>query len=388
MSRGHETANLRIMMIYGWQLNPYIEYVVQALLNRGADVTLVTQKALDVNIQHPGCSVHPLFPVTASTRLLHLLHLLLAECVALWRLAGLIRRLKPHIVHVVALRVPYLDWLLFLYLKWQRIKVVFTVHDTRSHNFAVDDVIVARVARHCDALFVHTRYSKQFIQQTWRIDPAKIFVVPHGGYESHVTRLPQDEVRSQLGYDKSDYILLFFGSIKPYKGLDFLIEAMRDVKPLVPEIKLIIAGKPSSSGLDTHYRGLIAESKLEGAITYENRYIQDDEAAQFFSACDIVVLPYLHIDQSGVLCLAYTYGKPVIVTQVGGLTEMVQEGTTGYGVPPGNTAALAAKISEAWTDKPHLQKMGDHAHQLLKVDYSWDRLAAMTLDVYRTLLAS
>jgi glycosyltransferase involved in cell wall biosynthesis len=99
-------------------------------------------------------------------------------------------------------------------------------------------------------------------------------------------------------------------------------------------------------------------------------------------------LPYTQIDQSGVLCLSYTFGKPVIATQVGGLPEMIREGITGYMVPPANIHALSEKIIEAWQNRENLQEMGFKAQKFINEEQSWDRLAEYTIGAYEKVLCA
>jgi glycosyltransferase involved in cell wall biosynthesis len=125
---------------------------------------------------------------------------------------------------------------------------------------------------------------------------------------------------------------------------------------------------------------------LENDVNYQDRFIHNEEIAGLFACCDIVVLPYTQIDQSGVLCLSYTFGKPVITTKVGGLPEMIREGVTGYTVPPANIHALSEKIIEAWQNRENLQEMGSNAQKLINGEYSWDRLEESTIEVYQEIL--
>jgi len=387
-SKVKNNNKLRVMMIYGFPSNPYVEYVVRSLIKKGIKIFLVTRKDLNVPIQNRSCSVYKIFPGRRYERYFLLSSLI--ECISLIRLAKLLISTKPDVVHFQSFRIPKVDWLLFLLLKIMRQKVVFTIHDTYSHSkylVLLDNFIMAKVSRYCDALFVHARYTERFIQEVWKIHECKICVVPHGGYYLHYgSCISSESARKELGYQKSDYVLLFFGTIRRYKGLDYLIPAVKDVKKVIPNVKLIIAGKPVKQQTGEYYGQLIINLNLEYEINYQDRFIHNEEIAGMLCCCDIVVLPYIQIDQSGVLCLSYTFGKPVIATRVGGLPEMIREGVTGYTVPPANIHALSEKIIEAWQNRHNLAEMGLKAQKLMDEKYSWDRLAESTIGVYRKIL--
>jgi glycosyltransferase involved in cell wall biosynthesis len=100
----------------------------------------------------------------------------------------------------------------------------------------------------------------------------------------------------------------------------------------------------------------------------------------------MAVLPYVQIDQSGILCLAFTFGRPVIATSVGGLPEMVRDGETGYIVPPANVHILEDKIIKGSQDKQHLEKMGLQARKLIEDKYTWENLADLTVKAYNDIL--
>jgi glycosyltransferase involved in cell wall biosynthesis len=379
---------LRIMMVYGFPSNPYVEYVVRSLIKRGIRIFLMTRKDLKLTLNNKTCSVYKIFPGSRYENYFLLSSVL--ECISLIKLVRLLILTKPDIIHFQSFRIAKVDWLFFLLLKIIRQKVVFTIHDTHSHSKLLpllDNFIMVNVSRHCDALFVHTRYSKHLIKESWKIQERKIFVVPHGAYYLHYgTCISRESARKELGYQKSDYVLLFFGSIRKYKGLDYLIPAVKSVRKVIPNLKLIIAGKPINQHTGEYYGQLIFNLNLENEINYQDRFINNEEIAGLFCCCDIVVLPYTQIDQSGVLCLSYTFGKPVIATQVGGLAEMIREGVTGYTVPRANIHKLSEKIIEAWENRLNFAEMGLKAKKLIDEEYSWDRLAKSTIEVYQKIL--
>ena len=164
-------------------------------------------------------------------------------------------------------------------------------------------------------------------------------------------------------------ILLFFGFVRPYKGLDVLLEALPIILREFP-VHLLIVGE--IWGDETDYRTQIERLGLSSHVTIVNQYIPNEDLRRYFGAADVVVLPYRSATQSGVIQLAFGFGKPVITTQVGGLAEAVVDDVSGLIVPPGDTSALADAVIRFY--RHHLGPRlvtGVAAHS---DRFSWDRL--------------
>jgi glycosyltransferase involved in cell wall biosynthesis len=155
------------------------------------------------------------------------------------------------------------------------------------------------------------------------------------------TPMPKAEARAQLGLDPDEPVLLFFGLVRRYKGLRHLIKALPEVRKQLP-VKLVVAGEFWED--QRSYDELIRQLGLEDAVRIENTYIPNDEMTLYFSASDVVILPYLEATQSGVAQVAFGFEKPMIATSVGGMPEAISDGETGLIVPPGDSKALADAI--------------------------------------------
>jgi len=153
--------------------------------------------------------------------------------------------------------------------------------------------------------------------------------------------LPSEEARQRLGLDPVTPVALFFGFVRAYKGLRFLLEAMPEVLTQV-DVHLLIVGEFWDDKQE--YLQIVNRLCLGGAVTIVDQYVPNEEIALYFSAADVVVLPYLDVTQSAVLQLAYGFGKPVIATMVGGLPDMVEHEQTGLIVQPASSTALAAAL--------------------------------------------
>lgn len=171
--------------------------------------------------------------------------------------------------------------------------------------------------------------------------------------------------------------LLFFGLIKPYKGLDILLKAMPLVLRSIPEARLIVAG--DVYGTSEVYHQLIGENKLERFVDLHFRYISDPEIGEFFRRCQICILPYKSATQSGVIASSYAFNIPVIASDVGGLGEYILEGITGYLVPPNDPEALAEQII-SYFKKQDFPRMSAEIIKY-KANFSWKALAEFILSL-------
>lgn len=160
--------------------------------------------------------------------------------------------------------------------------------------------------------------------------------------------VPRREARRLLGLAPDERLALFFGFVRPYKGVDQLVRAVALAAPAVPDLRLLVAGESWLAPDAT--RSLARELGIADRVTVVDRYVPNDLVAPYFCAADVVVLPYLEATQSGVVTLASRFGVPVIATNVGGLPEAVLDGVTGLIVPPSDAAALARALQAVLTD--------------------------------------
>ncbi len=178
-------------------------------------------------------------------------------------------------------------------------------------------------------------------------------------------------------------VILFFGYIRPYKGLDILLSSFAEVQKIVPDAVLLIAGEAKEPF--RKYEQRMARLGISHAVKSFIGYVPLEKVPVFFSSADIVVLPYRSIYQSGVVHLAFGFQRPVIVTRVGGLPETVEHGKTGFVVPPEDAKALAQALIQALSNPQLLKTMGRNAYQKSQQALSWSLIAEKTIVVYRSL---
>lgn len=194
---------------------------------------------------------------------------------------------------------------------------------------------------------------------------------PHPVYDYFKDNFTKEDARKKLALKQTDKALLFFGYVRQYKGLHILLQAM----PLIlkqQKVKLIVAGEFYDP--KERYEKLIEELSVAESVQIFDDYIPNELVGIYYSAADVVVLPYISATQSGIIQIAYNYNKPVITTNVGGLPEVVDEGKTGFIVPAENPAALAEAVIHFYKEQQRIDFSANV--KIYKQRFSWDRLAS------------
>jgi D-inositol-3-phosphate glycosyltransferase len=356
-----------------------------ALVRAGADVTVVTTRTNEMDLDRAEFKTRPVLHAHYSIRPAAFKGVVYAF--SLLRFAGLVWRERPKIVHWQELKLPVLEYLVVLAFQAAGIRVVCSVHDILNQERSVIHGRLRRMYHAFDHLIAHTPKNKDLIIGWFGVPSGRIDVIPVGEYSCIAGgTLPRREALDRLGVPPGGKVVLFFGYIRKYKGLQVLIRAFGFVRKQLPEAMLVVAGEPREDFAP--YANLIRQEGLEGSAVTRLGYVPLSEIAVYFSAADLVVLPYLHIYQSGLLYLAFAYRKPVIVSRVGGLAEMVDDGVTGFLVPPGDPRRLADAILRAFADPEGLKRIGENGFRHAQTRYSWTAIAERTIRVYRHLSSS
>ncbi len=270
-------------------------------------------------------------------------------------------------------------------------RLVFTVHNVNAGKRDGNDSFLNRLTLRMQYqlvhhLFVHTEQMKRELQSDFALKAEKISVIPFG-INSTVpnTELTRKEARAKLGLDPTHKVLLFFGNIAPYKGLDYLVESFSTLVKADPNYRLIVAGRPKSA--ESYWAGIqgqIDAARISSFLIQRIEYIPDEETEIFFKAADVFMLPYTHIFQSGVLFLGYNFGLPVIASNVGSLKEDIREGKTGFICEPRNSAALAKTIAAYFASDLYYQldSAREQIRDFAEQNYSWTKVSQITRQVY------
>ena len=206
--------------------------------------------------------------------------------------------------------------------------------------------------------------------ETFTKTKPKVFS-PHPLYDHFGESIPKEQAKKNLGLDEKTNYMLFFGFIRDYKGLDWLIEAFADERFRKMNLKLIVAGEFYTDAKP--YHDLIAKHKLENEIILRTDFIPDSKVGDYFCVADIIVQPYKDATQSGVTQIGYHFNKPMLVTNVGGLGEIIPNGKVGYVVNP-NPKAIADALVDFYGNKRETEFISFAKEE--KKKYSWDVMIA------------
>jgi glycosyltransferase involved in cell wall biosynthesis len=253
---------------------------------------------------------------------------------------------------------------------------VLTAHDVLPREPRPGQIAATRrLLQKMDAVIVHSKHGAYRLHRELRLDAERIRVIPHGAFD-YLTRLPEERPLPEELADVEGPVVLFFGLLRPYKGVETLIDAFNDNEGA----ELWIVGMPRMP-LES-LRELAAG--VRGRIRFVPRFVDDAEIPALFRRADVVVLPYRAIDQSGVLYTALAFGKPIVVTSVGGFGELAAEGAA-LAVPPNAPRELAAAIRGLLDDDAERARLAAAAAAAAAGKYSWDSIARQTMDLYREL---
>ena len=296
------------------------------------------------------------------------------------------------VVHFQWLKDRRADLRFMQLLRFLGFKIVYTVHDVLPHDqYTVENrTFYQRVYRYPHKLIVHCESNRKELLELFTVDPEKICVIPHGCQSAcfDTSSTTTTAARRRLGIPDDRRVVLFFGLIKRYKGLEYLLEAFQTIETRCDKALLLIAGKiaPWDGDSHRHHVALLAPYAAWGNIHIRDEYIPQDQAADYFAAADLVVLPYTKASQSGVLLMACAAGKAVVVTDTGGLPEVVQDGRTGFVVPPKDAKAIADASVRILSDPDLGRRFGAQARLLADTVYSWQAIGATTLRLYQSLM--
>jgi D-inositol-3-phosphate glycosyltransferase len=308
-------------------------------------------------------------------------------------------RAKPKIFHILwNYKFPLFDrTLLMLYYKILGKRIVFTAHNVNAAERDGNESVLNRLSlmaqyRLVDHIFVHTDKMKHSLLHEFGVEEEAVSVIPFGINNSVPnTELTSIQAKQELGIGSLEKTILFFGRIRPYKGLDYLVAAFRQLALRDESYRLIIAGEPKKESL-SYWREIQETIEREGIgkqIIERIGFLADEETELYFKAADVLILPYKEVFQSGVLFLAYSFGLPVIATDVGSLRDDIVEGQTGYLCKPCDEADLARTIGMYFESE--LYQALDHRRAKIKdvvrARNSWNVVADKTCDVYAQLLA-
>ena len=267
----------------------------------------------------------------------------------------------------------------------------FELRENQRGPFASFSVrAYADIYKNFSAIFFHAKENcEKFLSLYPFVENKKTHIIPHGNSGWLLKNFPQDHqwdaLRQRYGLRPGQPVVLFFGLLAPSKGIQDLVEAFARVRQ-TSDAKLIIAGYPTKHFDMDVLKEKIAALGLVEHVVFDARYIPLEEVGALIGLATVAVYPYRSSTQSGALQVAYTFGRPVVATLVGGLPEAVEHGRSGFLVPANSPPELAEAILKLVTNRELAKIMGEYARHLSETRFSWRSVARQIVKVYEGLV--
>lgn len=355
------SKNLRVALIPRFPNNPYIPQLESQL------------SALGVVVVRLGTSAWSLIAGFLVTRP-HVLHLQ-------WL----------HPFHMGRYGITALLRALMLVTGWIVLRLlgrrfVWTVHNLKDHDDRhprVARMLTGYVARRADAVIVHCEHAKRALHARFpRTRESRIYVIPHGNYsDAYENTVSCAESRRRLGLADDNFVILSFGQIRRYKGIEVLIETFRSLPDA--NLRLVIAGRIPDSHAE---RALRSRVSGDSRILFRPGFVADDEVQWYLNACDVVACPFEDVLTSGSVLLGMTFARPCIVPRLGCIPEQIDD-LGAFFYEPDDPNGFSQALHRAIASGPRLPAMG-RRNQLRANEWNWRRVAEMTLTVYRKIFGA
>lgn len=296
-----------------------------------------------------------------------------------------IRRLKPDVIHLQGALHPGFYYILILMLKCvSSAKLFYTAHEIfmggkKKHSFFIG-FFLRRLFSLVDSIIVHADSAKNDIVRVFNVAASDVHTLPLGTNLISSSFAPDKAGLNISNQDSGNLQILFFGIIEPKKGLIYLIRAFAKVVKEIKNVKLVIAGEPFED--IAHYVEEIQRLHIEDSVKCIFQYIALEDVPSYFMSADIIVAPYTHACQSGIIATAFNFSKPVISSDCGGLSELVQHGERGLVVSVGDVEELATAMLILLKDAELRETLGRNAGRVAKEKYSWENIVGEMDAIY------
>jgi D-inositol-3-phosphate glycosyltransferase len=389
--------DIAVALLTGGRDKPYVFGLATALISKGATLDLIGSDYVDSPDFHGDPRVNFLNLRGDQSVNAGLTRKMSRVSKYYAKLIGYASTAKPKIFHILwNNKFETFDrTLLMLYYRILGKKIVLTAHNVNAAVRDSKDTLLNRFTlriqyRLADHIFVHTDKMKLELREQFGVREDRVTIVPFGINNSIPdTGVTPSEARRRLGIRDDEKAILFFGNIAPYKGLEYLTTAFRQILSQRDNYRLIIAGWPKNcESYWTAIRETLREGVQNERVLVRAEYIPDEETEVYFKAADVLVLPYRFIFQSGVLFLAYSFGLPVVAADVGTLKDEIIEGKTGFVFRPEDSVDLASTI-ERYFDSGLFANLSNRRQEIrgfAMERHSWDTVGQMTMKVYADLL--
>lgn len=371
---------MTFILPYNWGGMPHYTAEIANAVAENADVTVIGSKGIPVEYFSEKVKIIKLFDDLGFSMNHPEKAVSLQSIMALLSFGRIraIENINPDVIHITTPLIPPLAFFLFVNRLGTKYPIIYTKHGLHSNSGFFKKIFEEYVLNFFERfisfrkIIVHTQDDKEQLLTARNLDHNDVVVIPHGTYSLFMQN--EKEIPAE------ENTLLFFGNIREYKGLDVLINAVPAIVKKIPDLNVIIAGEGDLAPYQ-----LLMEVCDRSVFEIHNEFVPDDVVASLFQRSTLVVLPYTKMSgMSGVLNVAYAFGKPVVVSDVGGLDEAVEHGKTGLLIAPRDPQALADAIICLLMNSRLRDEMENSVKQKAN-EYSWENISKITMDVYRSV---
>lgn len=359
----------------------YTYSLANALVDKGIDVELVIDDKNDN--EYCRCKYYNKF--LTSRKDIGKIRKLINYVQSFFFILKKIREEDYDIVHFQWIQVSPIDYFFMKVIKRKGVKLVASVHDILPFNEKKYDFYFhKKIYELCDNIIVQAKINIDRFANLFPGEANKVTYVPHGHFLDFTDVYEKKKAREHLYVPKDKMVLLFFGQIKKVKGLGILLQAFGELAATEKDIFLIVAGSVWKDDFSV-YDEIIKKYKLdETQLKLDIRFVPDEEIGYYYSACDIAVLPYTDVYQSGVIQLVYAYKKPVIATKLASFCEIVEDGKSGFLCEPNDVNELKNAIIRAKEKQSEFEGMGERGYRIVEEKFAWNDIADKIVGIYES----
>ncbi|MEO6166188.1 MAG: glycosyltransferase family 4 protein [Chitinophagales bacterium] len=385
-----ENKTLRVAMVEpigGHSGNDFYDFgLCKAVADQGTELTFYTcdETDLDTKFKFPFRTVKPFKKIYGKD---NILLRGFRYAIGSWNAAQDASRAGAKVVHFHVYHFAGREYLNFYLFRRKGFKVVATIHDIESfdkYGQEIDAGKYEKFRRSIDQIIVHSDYAKLSLKKYFPDFPEKnIHIVPHGDSDFLFnTPITKEDARKKLGLPMDQQLVLFFGQIKKVKGLDVLLKAHAIVRDQMPNVKLLVVGKPWKVEQE-EFDAIVKEKNLEKDCILNYSYVPNEIIPYYFAAADVVTLPYREIYSSGVMIRSLDYSAAIIASDLDTFKKIIVEGENGVMFRNEDEKDLAAKIMGLLRDEEKMKRLRINAKKTADEKFSWKLIGKKVNEIYK-----
>jgi D-inositol-3-phosphate glycosyltransferase len=388
-----EKNKLRVAMVEpigGHSGNDFYDFgLCKAVADQGTELSFYTcdETDLDTKFNFPFRTIKPFKNIYGKD---HKLIRGFRYAIGAWNAAQDAARAGAKVVHFHVYHFAGREYLNFFLFRRKGFKVVATIHDIESfdqYGQEIDPGKYGKFRRAIDQIIVHSDYAKASLKKYFPDFPeAAIHIVPHGDSDFlYNTPISREEARKKLNLPMDQQLVLFFGQIKKVKGLDVLLKAHAIVRDQMPNVKLLVVGKPWKVEQE-EFDAIVKEKNLEKDCILNYSYVPNEIIPYYFAAADVVTLPYREIYSSGVMIRSLDYSAAIVASDLDTFKKIIVEGENGVMFKNEDEQDLAEKIMALLKDEAKMKRLRINAKKTADEKFSWQLIGKKVNEIYKLAL--